>query len=148
LLGQLAGALAKISSEATKHAGAVEVALKEMNPKSEFLQELSAGRNSGVRYSIIAGNTSLLEAALDTPGKEESRVARLLARLSPQRLLHRSAALAFFGSPNDIAVSVAAITNVPAAHTPPPVILEAACDHLSYFNSENGLRELAKVLGR
>jgi len=147
LLGQLTGVLAKIGTAAAKHAEVVQVALQEMNPKSEFLQELSASQDPRVRYSIVAGNTSLLDAMLDDSDKGRSRLARLLARLSPQRVLDHSAALAFFGSPNDIAVSVAAIGQVPTTHTPQPLVVETACDHLSYFNSENGLKALAKVLG-
>ena len=143
MLGELTKVLVKILSATAKHAGAAQVALQEMDPKSAFLRELARSQDPRVRYSIIAGNTSLLSAVLEAEKDGESRLARLLARLSPQHMLDRSLGLAFFGSPNDVAVSVAAIGKVPAERTPAPVIAETACDHLSYFRSESALKALA-----
>jgi pimeloyl-ACP methyl ester carboxylesterase len=121
----------------------IDVSLDQMNPESEFLKELAAGPDPGVQYTIVAGNTSLI-----TPPDEQqqSRLQRLLIRLKPQRALHELTALAFFGAPNDIAVSVASIRSAPEGRLPAPRKSEVACDHLSYFSTEAGLQALAEAL--
>jgi pimeloyl-ACP methyl ester carboxylesterase len=121
----------------------VDVSLDEMNPKSDFLAQLAESADPGVRYTIIAGNTSLLKPPDD---EQKGRIQRLLDHLKPQRLLHGATALAFFGAPNDIAASVASIKSVPEGRTPAPQKTEVACDHISYFSTEAGLRALAEAL--
>lgn len=120
----------------------IDVSLDQMNPASPFMSNLAASPDPGVRYTIIAGNTSLLSL----PAAEQGRWQRLLARLSPQRALHGTTALAFFNAPNDMAVGVESITSVPATRTPAPAIREIACDHISYFSTAAGLRALADAL--
>jgi pimeloyl-ACP methyl ester carboxylesterase len=146
VLGILTRALTKVAAAAADRKEKVEVALGEMDPKSLFLRQLAQSANPGVRYSIIAGNTSLIEEALKAKEGSEGRLKRLLQRLRPQNLLHATTALAFFGVPNDIAASVEAIVAIPPTHTPAPSVTEVACDHLSYFTTEPGLQALAKAL--
>jgi pimeloyl-ACP methyl ester carboxylesterase len=148
ILASLTIALSKMGAAAVKSKKKIEIALNEMNPTSAFLGNLSKSLDPKVRYSIIAGNTSLIPAALDGEKDKGSRLQRLLHKLSSQSLLHETTALAFFGLPNDIAVSVQAIGQVPGPRTPQPIVREVACDHLTYFNTEAGLRELAKVGSR
>ena len=71
---------------------------------------------------------------------------RLLHRLKSQNLLHIATAPAFFGEPNDIAVSVANIRRLPEGRIPMPAVREVQCDHLTYFNTEAGLRALSELL--
>jgi pimeloyl-ACP methyl ester carboxylesterase len=122
----------------------VDVTLDQMAPQSALLKNLATSPDPGISYTVLAGNTSLLSAALlDSTIKH--RLTRLFEKLSMQHLLHGTATLAFFGEPNDMAVSVASITNVPAfTKLSPP--REVRCDHLSYFSTEAGLRALAETL--
>jgi hypothetical protein len=69
-----------------------------------------------------------------------------MQRLLSQNLWHKLAGLAFFDKPNDIAVSVESIGFVPTDRSPQPYIREVACDHLTYFTTEVGLRALAEAL--
>ncbi len=55
-------------------------------------------------------------------------------------------ALAFFGAPNDVAVSMEAIGKIPKSLGQPPLIHELACDHLTHFSSEAGVHGRVKVL--
>ena len=73
-------------------------------------------------------------------------IGRLLGRLKSHKLLHLATAPAFFGEPNDIAVSVANIGRLPEGRTPAAVVREVPCDHLTYFSTEAGLRALAELL--
>ena len=122
---------------------AVDVTLDQMQANSEILKTLAKSQDPGIRYTILAGNTSLVAAALQPPASGgQSAFARLLARLSSQNFLHSATALAFFGEPNDIAVSVKSIRTVSSERLPQPELQEVACDHLTYFSAEAGVSAL------
>ncbi|WP_375514188.1 caspase family protein [uncultured Nostoc sp.] len=109
----------------------IRVALAQMNPTSEFTKSLAESDDPGIPYSIIAGNTSIIPAALE----QEAERASIIERLQ-QRLFKKVVELPFFGTPNDIAVKVDSITSIPRGRSHPPNIQEVACDHLSYFGVE------------
>jgi pimeloyl-ACP methyl ester carboxylesterase len=132
ILGSLVAAVEKI-----------DVALDEMHPSSDFLKNLRSSPDPKIPYTIIAGNTSLISQS--NPARDQARKS-LLERLKSLNLLHLATAPAFFGEPNDIAVSVANIRNQPAGRTPAATIREVPCDHLTYFSTEVGLRALAETL--
>lgn len=128
--------------------GAIETidqTLDQMMPGSDFLKSLQASADPGIPYTIIAGNTSLRREVLE-PGQEQGRLQRLLSKLAPQQLLHSTTGLAFFGQPNDIAVSVQSIGAVPRDRTPAPEVHEVSCDHITYFSTAAGLNALAHAL--
>lgn len=125
----------------------VDVSLDEMKPGSDFLKKLAASPDPGIPYTIIAGNTSIVPAALKPePGKATSVFDRLWARVKPKQWLHTVTAPVFFGQPNDIAATVASIESVPAGRpaVAPPV--EVACDHITYFSTVAGLEALGNAL--
>src|SRR5262249_34242865 len=98
---------------------AIDVALDQMEPTSQFYKDLAASGDPKVPYTILAGNTSLLPAALQlAPGQQMSPVERLLDRLSLHNVKQKLIDIAFFQQPNDIAVSVASITSVPRDRSP------------------------------
>ncbi|AVH74355.1 nSTAND1 domain-containing NTPase [Nostoc sp. 'Lobaria pulmonaria (5183) cyanobiont'] len=120
---------------------AVDVTLDEMKPNSDFLKNLAASPNPGIPYSVIAGNTSIIRAAMEQEGKQASKLKRLIQKLGTQVV-----EFPFLGQPNDIAVEVNSIKKLPEGRE---IILnkEVACDHLTYFvdNSE-GLKALSEAL--
>ncbi len=124
----------------------VDVTLDQMRPGSDFLKTLAASPDPGVPYAILAGNTTLLPHALEPEGTKPALIERLLARLAPEQLWRNVTALAFFGQPNDTAVSVASISSVPQGRTPAPLVREVASDHLMYFSTVAGLRALAEAI--
>lgn len=128
-------------------AEAVDVSLDEMKPGSDFLAALSASPDPGIPYTVLAGNTSIIPAATKPePSQERSRVERLFSCMRVRPALHKVASLAFFGDPNDVAVSIASISGLPANRAKPIIVREMACDHMSYFTTEAGLRALADAL--
>ncbi|AVH63882.1 caspase family protein [Nostoc sp. 'Peltigera membranacea cyanobiont' N6] len=110
----------------------IRVSLAQMNPGSEFLNSLAASDDPGIPYSIIAGNTSIIAAALEEQPQKKSSILKRLQ----QRLFNKVVELPFFGVPNDIAVKVDSIKSVPTARSHPPYIQEVPCDHMSYFLGE------------
>ncbi|MGL5877965.1 MAG: esterase/lipase family protein, partial [Xenococcaceae cyanobacterium] len=122
----------------------IDISLAQMHPKSEFLKNLAANPAPGIPYTIIAGNTSLVPAAL-VP--ESDRKSSPIERLT-QKLFNKVVALPFFGQANDIAVTVTSIKNVSTARLPQPQIQEVGCDHLVYFSHREGLTALATAANR
>jgi len=120
----------------------VDNALDQMNPGSDFLKNLAASPKPAVPYSIIAGNTALVAAALEKDQAGASLFDRLWQRLKPKPWLHTVTAPLFFGQPNDIAVTVESIRQAPMGDQ----ALEVACDHLTYFSTKEGLELLAQLL--
>jgi pimeloyl-ACP methyl ester carboxylesterase len=136
VLGVLVGAIEK-----------ADVALDQMAPGSDFLVDLSRSPAPGIPYTIIAGNTSIISAALQSPeGAEQSIAARLMKRVLSQNTLHQLTDMAFFGEPNDIAVKVESITKVSGERSVAPSVYEVECDHLTYFSSEAGIRALQESI--
>ena len=119
---------------------AVDVTLDQMKPNSDFLKDLAASLDPGIPYSVIAGNTSIIRAAMKKEG-EHSIFTRLIQKLGTQVV-----EFPFNGQANDIAVTVDSIKEIPEGRQ---ILLnqEVACDHLTYFvdNSE-GLEALITAL--
>lgn len=113
--------------------------LDEMAAGSTILNGLRDSRDPKCPYTIVAGNTALIEAAKVKTGNEPSRLERLIQRMNKYRLMD----LAFLKQPNDIAVAVTSIQTVSADRNPSPNKLPpAVCDHMSYFIIEGGLATL------
>jgi pimeloyl-ACP methyl ester carboxylesterase len=127
---------------------AIDVTLDQMEPGTQILDSLWHSADPHVHYTVIAGNTSVREEALRSESQPEQprRIERLLEHLSLQYVLRKTTALAFFGQPNDIAVSVASITHVPLEREPRPAIKEIACDHMTYFQTDASLRMLTDLV--
>jgi pimeloyl-ACP methyl ester carboxylesterase len=122
----------------------VDVALDQMAPGAPILETLAESPypGAGVRYSVIAGDTRRIwERQADI-----GRLARLLDRVSGHRLLHDVTAQAFFGQPNDIAVSVDSSTHLPKHWPTQPATHVIACDHVTYFSTEESVKLLATLL--
>ena len=122
----------------------IGVSLAQMNPASDFLNSLAASDDPGIPYSIIAGNTSIIPAALEQQAEKKSILERL-----QQRLFKKVVELPFFGEPNDIAVKVDSIKSIPTGRSHPPHIQEVPCDHMSYFlnkPTEVGLQALVAAI--
>lgn len=122
-----------------------DVGLDELNAKSDLLRDLSHSADPGVPYTIIAGETAIIPAALKEDDAQKSLLKRLFQKLNPTgNWLHAVSDLAFYNSPNDVAVSVESIFSVPDARNPQPRKLDTvACDHMSYFSTGAGLTALA-----
>lgn len=73
-----------------------DVTLDQLAPGSPFLASLALSADPGIPYTIIAGDTSLVPAALEAQtGEVGDRVRRLFEKLNLRRVLHATASLAF-----------------------------------------------------
>jgi pimeloyl-ACP methyl ester carboxylesterase len=137
-LNHLTGVSWEAAAIGTLFAGLPKVdnSLKQMKPGCALLTSLAASADPRIGYTILAGNTSLAGAAAG------GRVQNLL-----KKVLHGAVSPAFLFAPNDIAVSVTSIESVNDAWNPGPQKIEVACDHLSYFSSEAGVKKLRALLG-
>ncbi len=121
----------------------VDVALDEMEPSSDLLDELAAAPDPGVPYTVLVGTRSF---AAQRP-RESGALRRLLARLHPARLVEEVVDAVFLDLPNDIAVSVPSGRSVPTDRSPAPVVHEVPSDHMTYFQDAEALAALATALG-
>jgi hypothetical protein len=106
-----------------------------MNPASQFILDLNASDDPGVRYTILAGNIDAYSAAQD------AFFGRLMAKAG------RSSAfdLVFEQQPNDIAVGVESIRGVGGVRAVLPLRIDVACHHLNYFACTAGRAALAAL---
>ncbi len=131
-----AAVIAKLVTLAGTALEKVDTALDEMNPASEFFKDLAKSQDPKLSYTILAGNTSILA---------DDETKRLLGKLK----LRGYAALTrfLFKEDNDIAVAVASIQQLDAKRHPKPTTVVVASDHVSYFHTDDALKQLAKALG-
>jgi pimeloyl-ACP methyl ester carboxylesterase len=117
----------------------VDITLDEMRPDSAFLKVLNASPDPQVPYTIVAGNTSIIDT---TAPEAKSRVQSLLTKLNQVGMIE----FPFLGDPNDTAVAVHNIKKMPSDRTYPAQVYEVACNHLVYFTSPVGLKALAEAV--
>jgi hypothetical protein len=110
-------------------------ALAQMDPGSDFLHELNASPDPGVRYTVLAGDVDAYEEPTD------AFFGELLAKLG------RGVAfdLLFGRGRHDIAVATESIGAVDATRAQPPRVVPVACHHLNYFESAAGRQALSEV---
>jgi hypothetical protein len=118
-----------------KQVRAVTPTLAQMNPASQFILDLNASDDPGVRYTILAGS---IDAYSET---QDALFGRLMVKAG------RSGAfdLVFEHQPNDIAVGVESIRSVGGIRSIPVERRDVACHHLNYFASPPGRAALAAV---
>lgn len=123
-------------------------ALDELKPQSDFIQSIAKNIDPKVQYTIIAGDHSIRQSALEIErGKNSSQIQRLMQKLFGSAVDSVVDAV-FLQQPNDIAVTLESIKSISSERTPGPRIIspDAACDHLTYFTSQAGLNALVQAL--
>jgi len=118
-----------------------DVTLDQMQPGSELLKSLEASPNPQIPYSIIAGNAALKASALSTDDTSRSLAQRLMNKLTGG-----AANLTCLGQPNDLFASAHSLKAIALALDPAPVIHEVACDHFTYFRSDQAQAAIKQVL--
>ncbi len=130
LLGSLAAAIEN-----------ADITLDQMQPNSDFLKSLNAKSRQRVPYTLVAGNTSIVDPNIPAA---QNRVQSLLKKLN--QFGRKAIELPFFEEPNDIAVAVHNMQKVPSDRKYPLQVVEVACNHLVYFTSPVGLRAIANAI--
>ncbi|AFZ24339.1 alpha/beta hydrolase family protein,Caspase domain-containing protein [Cylindrospermum stagnale PCC 7417] len=134
----------KVLADLLEFLEAKDYSLEQMQPDSDLIKAIANHNDPQTPYTIIAGNKSLVRAAVEIqPAWQSSLIQRLV-----QRLLGKAVDLTVFQQPNDMAVTLASIKSVSNDRTPRPKILlpDAACDHFTYFTHQLGLAALAKAI--
>ncbi len=125
----------------------IDVTMDELKPDSSFYRLLNTSDDPGVKYIVIAGNTSKISFIQpETAQAEKGLFKKLVDRLTSPETRNRVLSLAFLNEPNDIAISVKSMISMPSDRNPAPEIVEIPCDHISYFSTEVGLSRIVKAL--
>lgn len=116
--------------------------LNEMTPDSPFLTILrEAARPANVAYSLIAGNTLLLENGYTG----EDFYLRKISDSLKQKLLYPGLSkMLFSGKPNDMAVKVESMKTIKGLQDDD--IFTVANDHISYFSEPDSWKIILKLL--
>jgi len=122
--------------------------LEQMHPDSPILKELAENPDPGVAYTIIAGDRSVMAAAMALQADKQINPLKQLMDRMFDPSVNKVVDMAFFSQPNDIAVTLTSIKSVNPKRSPQPRILppDAACDHLTYFTHPAGLSALSRAL--
>lgn len=105
-----------------------DVLWQQVQPGSSLLQSLAVSPDPGIPYTIIAGNTSLRPAAMQSQPGQPSPLEQLL-----QKLFNSDVALSFFYEPNDIIASTDSIKSISWERSPQPKLQEVGCNHFGYL---------------
>jgi len=125
----------------------IDTTLDQLKPGSSFYKVLNGSKDPNVPNPVIAGNTS--RSAYQRPEHaqaEQELLKKIAGRVTSARTRDQLLSLGFFGKPNDLAVSVESMKSLPPRRAPAPLFLEAGCDHLSYFNTPEGLKLIGDAL--
>jgi pimeloyl-ACP methyl ester carboxylesterase len=111
---------------------AIFLTLNQMQPGSDFLKKLNAPNvQRNVPYYLVAGDTANIEANFN---EKDSIFAKVWKSLHDRGKYIAADLLIFKNEPNDIAVRVESMKEVPGGITR---IIPVICDHRSYYEAEN-----------
>jgi pimeloyl-ACP methyl ester carboxylesterase len=131
--------LVNCTRQSIDYSGVIQVSLDQMRPGSKFLQALADSADTGVPYTIVAGNTSIISAAFH---KEQNQQFSPLEKLM-KKLFNGLVEIPFFEQSNDIAATVRSIKSV--SWVSESQVYEIGCDHLVYFSDPIGLEAFSKA---
>ena len=111
-----------------------------MDIQTGIYPTLNTGKDPGIPYIIIAGNTQQIIVKY---GDTASKIQKLLTRVK-QRGIYSTLDVVLFKEANDIAVTNKSITSLSGSETWKfrPVVVEVACDHMNYFNMLRAVEKL------
>ncbi|MFT5917205.1 MAG: pimeloyl-ACP methyl ester carboxylesterase [Flammeovirgaceae bacterium] len=136
--------LAPLSFLLKKASDNLFITLGQMNAKSDFYKDLNGSSyDPKIPYTIICGNTSKIPRMQDE--EVQSMMKKIIAGIGNKA---ESVILndLIFRTENDIAVALESIKAVSEMREFPPVKIEVACDHMSYFVTDAGLDALVKTV--
>jgi pimeloyl-ACP methyl ester carboxylesterase len=119
----------------------IDISLDQMKPNSDFLKALSESPDPSIPYTVIAGNTSIIQPKTDEGWHKIQNFLNKLGRSAIE--------FPFLGQPNDIAATVSSVMRIPTRTEKVDIkvdIHEIACDHLTYFTHPEGLTALATAV--
>ena len=135
--------VADLAAKSLQFIEQIDNSLDQMQPDSEFIEEIALNPDPKIPYTIIAGDRSTVLQ------QQSSRLRRLMKKLFTPAINQVIDNLVFGGEPNDIAVSLSSIKSVSQERSPQPKILpHVACDHITYFTTEVGLKALVDAVSR
>ncbi|MEM6963542.1 MAG: caspase family protein [Bacteroidota bacterium] len=121
----------------------VEVTVTQLQPHSEFLQKLNAeDGKSNIPYTIVAGDSTLIPTRHKSEPKLFRRMLNRYASEYRQKLLKL-----FFHDRSDDIVAVASCHGIPPNKCHQLQVIESVgCNHFTYFNTDEGVEQLAEIL--
>lgn len=133
--GSVGGVIGAALAGLGRAAESLDTALDQMRPGSDLLTTLDGAPDPGVPYILVRGT---LPFPLPT---EAARARRIVHKLTGKAI-----DTLFGNEQHDIAVGVASSGGVGSQWPHPPRIIDAPCNHLSYFTDPTGINALNAAL--
>lgn len=117
--------------------------LGQINPNSDVLTQLKKSKQPTIPYHLIVGHTNFLETKI-----KESIDVKLMQHISKRLKLKSYKTLKKwrYNTPNDMSATVDSIQQLPKKWQFKTKNYLVACHHLSYFQNEDVLGILGKIL--
>ncbi len=121
----------------------VEVTVSQLQPDSDFCKKLKMPEGkSHIPYTIIAGDSSLIPNRSPQEGKLIKKMLNRYALDYRKKLIKL-----FFHDRSDDIVAIASCHDIPDGKCPHMEMIDAVgCNHFTYFNTDEGVTQLAKTL--
>ena len=142
---QLAGFASAVVAGVEK----VDTTLDQLKLDSEFYKDLNRSPDPNIAYQVVIGNTKEIKYAALSQGEPTNAFRQAVRRLFSPQVAHHILSVAFANQANDMAISVASAESVALLRPdrdPRPEVTVVDCDHITYFNTDVGLKALAKAL--
>jgi hypothetical protein len=141
--------LVRFASAAAAGFEKIDTTIDQLKVNSEFYKDLNGSGDPKVAYYVVVGDTKQIEVSATGTEDQGNALARVARRVFSPRTGHRILSLAFANRPNDMALSVASaeiVATLTPARNPIPAVAVVDCDHISYFDTEAGLKALSIAL--
>ncbi|MFK8005263.1 MAG: caspase family protein [Saprospiraceae bacterium] len=121
----------------------IEVTVSQLQPDSDFCKKLKLPEGkSNIPYTIIAGDSSLIPNRSPQEGKLIKKMLNRYALDYRKKLIKL-----FFHDRSDDIVAIASCHDIPEGKCSHLEIVDAVgCNHFTYFNTDEGVKQLAKTL--
>ena len=121
----------------------IEVTVSQLQPDSEFCKKLKSPEGkSHIPYTIIAGDSSLIPNRSPQEGRLIKKMLNRYALDYRKKLIKL-----FFHDRSDDIVAIASCHDIPDGKCSHLEMVDAVgCNHFTYFNTDEGVKLLAKTL--
>jgi pimeloyl-ACP methyl ester carboxylesterase len=119
----------------------------EIRPGGRIIEALQSSHDPGIPYILLAGTASIPPPPSESASSTwEGMIKRLITQIASEEVFFNLLNPSSPQQSNDLAVAMMRMEALPAGWKHPCEVRSVACDHLSYFTSEAGLKGLAEAL--
>ncbi len=118
---------------------------EEIRRFGRIIEGLQSAKDPEIPYTLLVGTASVNRpTSISAASAWGHAIDRLISRIVSEEFLLNRVSPIVLEVPSDIALTATRMKALPSGRKQPCTIRTVACDHLSYFTSEAGLKALAE----